>query len=189
MTTYYDQNALKLCHAFWRERLRPGMTCVDATAGRGRDAEVLCRLIGETGHLYAFDIQADAIESTRQRLTEAGLLERATLIHASHSQMAAYVPAADAVVFNLGYLPHGDHAIGTTAAESIPAVEAALRLIAEDGFVTICLYYGGDSGYAEHDALLEYLARLDAKRYTVMVQQFYNRPNCPPVFIVIEKNR
>lgn len=54
--TYYDQNALKLCHAFWRERLRPGMTCVDATAGRGRDAEVLCRLIGETGHLYAFDI-------------------------------------------------------------------------------------------------------------------------------------
>lgn len=31
--TYYDQNALKLCHAFWRERLRPGMTCVDATAG------------------------------------------------------------------------------------------------------------------------------------------------------------
>ena len=35
--TYYDQNALKLCHAFWRERLRPGMTCVDATAGRGRD--------------------------------------------------------------------------------------------------------------------------------------------------------
>ena len=38
-------------------------------------------------------------------------------------------------------------------------------------------------------ALLEYLARLDAKKYTVMVQQFYNRPNCPPVFIVIEKNR
>ena len=85
--TYYDQNALKLCHAFWRERLRPGMTCVDATAGRGRDAEVLCRLIGETGHLYAFDIQADAIESTRQRLTEAGLMGRATLIHASHRRM------------------------------------------------------------------------------------------------------
>ena len=75
--TYYDQNALKLCHAFWRERLRPGMTCVDATAGRGRDAEVLCRLIGETGHLYAFDIQPEAIESTRQRLTEAGLMGRA----------------------------------------------------------------------------------------------------------------
>ena len=40
--TYYDQNALKLCHAFWRERLRPGMTCVDATAGRPRGAENHC---------------------------------------------------------------------------------------------------------------------------------------------------
>ena len=57
--TYYDQNALKLCHAFWRARLRTGMTCVDATAGRGRDAEVLCHLIGEDGHLFAFDIQPD----------------------------------------------------------------------------------------------------------------------------------
>lgn len=187
--TYFDQNALKLCHAFWRGRLRPGMTCVDATAGRGRDAAVLCELIGEAGHLFAFDIQPEAIESTRERLAGAGLLDRATLICASHSRMADYVPAADAVVFNLGYLPHGDHAIGTTAAESIPAVEATLSILAEDGFVTICLYYGGDSGYAEHDALLSYLRQLDARQYTVMVQQFFNRPNCPPIFIVIEKNR
>ena len=86
--TYYDQNALKLCHAFWRARLRTGMTCVDATAGRGRDAEVLCRLIGEEGHLFAFDIQPEAVESTRERLTDAGLMERATLICASHSRMA-----------------------------------------------------------------------------------------------------
>ena len=111
--TYFDQNALKLCHAFWRGRLRPGMTCVDATAGRGRDAAVLCELIGEAGHLFAFDIQPEAIESTRERLAGAGLLDRVTLICASHSRMADYVPAADAVVFNLGYLPHGDHAIGT----------------------------------------------------------------------------
>ena len=72
--TYFDQNALKLCHAFWRGRLRPGMTCVDATAGRGRDAAVLCELIGEAGHLFAFDIQPEAIESTRERLAGAGLL-------------------------------------------------------------------------------------------------------------------
>ena len=78
--TYFDQNALKLCHAFWRGRLRPGMTCVDATAGRGRDAAVLCELIGEAGHLFAFDIQPEAIESTRERLAGAGLLDRATLI-------------------------------------------------------------------------------------------------------------
>lgn len=189
MTTYYDQNALKLCHRYWAEHLRPGMVCVDATAGRGRDTLLLCELLGENGHIYAFDIQADAIESTRQRLSEAGLLSRVALIHESHSRIADYVTEVDAVVFNLGYLPGGDHAVGTCAAESIPAVGAALSLLKPEGFITICLYYGGDSGFAEHDALLDYLSQLDPKQYTVMVQQFYNRPNCPPIFIVIEKNR
>lgn len=188
MMTYHDQNALKLCHRYWQERIRPGMTCVDATAGRGRDAELLCRLIGEGGRLYAFDIQEEAIASTRERLAAAGLLERAVLIHDSHRRMANYLCAAHAVVFNLGYLPDGDHAVGTRAEESIPAIEAALSLIPDDGFITICLYYGGDSGYAERDALMDFLARLDAKRCTVMVQQFLNRPNCPPILIIIEKN-
>ena len=110
------------------------------------------------------------------------------LIHDSHRRMANYLCAAHAVVFNLGYLPGGDHAVGTRAEESIPAIEAALSLIPDDGFITICLYYGGDSGYAERDALMDFLARLDAKRCTVMVQQFLNRPNCPPILIIIEKN-
>ena len=91
MMTYHDQNALKLCHRYWQERIRPGMTCVDATAGRGRDAELLCRLIGEGGRLYAFDIQEEAIASTRERLAAAGLLERAVLIQDSHRRMASYL--------------------------------------------------------------------------------------------------
>ena len=76
MMTYHDQNALKLCHRYWQERIRPGMTCVDATAGRGRDAELLCRLIGEGGRLYAFDIQEEAIASTRERLAAAVPVDR-----------------------------------------------------------------------------------------------------------------
>ena len=35
--TYYDQNALKLCHAFWRERLRPRIAPGDVMLG---DTEV-----------------------------------------------------------------------------------------------------------------------------------------------------
>lgn len=189
MSFYYDQNALKLCHRYWDENLTPGMTCVDATAGRGRDTLMLCQIVGESGQVYAFDIQEDAIESTRTRLIENGVSDRARLILDSHGNMEKYVQSADAVVFNLGYLPGGDHAVGTHAAESIRALEAALRIIRDTGFVTVCLYYGGDSGFEEHDSMMRWLAGLDHKRYTVMVQQFYNRPNCPPIFIVIEKNR
>lgn len=187
--SYYDQNALKLCHRYWARHLAPGMVCVDATAGRGRDTLLLCQTVGETGHVYAFDIQPDAIASTRSLLRENGMEQRATLLLESHRNMGGYVQRADAVVFNLGYLPGGNHAVGTCAGESIPALEAALSLIGQEGFITVCLYYGGDSGYEEHCALMQWLSTVDARRYTVMVQQFYNRPNCPPVFIVIEPNR
>lgn len=188
MITYYDQNALKLCHRYWQSRLQPGMVIVDATAGRGRDTQLLCEAVGETGHVYAFDIQPEALESTRERLAAHGLSDRATLILDSHRNLRQYVEKADAVVFNLGYLPGGDHAVGTHAAESIPAIEEALAVIPEEGFVTVCLYYGGDSGFAERDALMEFFAALDHKRCTVMMQQFYNRPNCPPILIIIERN-
>ena len=189
MSSFWDQNTLKLCHRYWAEHLTEGMTVVDATAGRGRDTEVLCRAVGPTGRVLAFDIQKDAIESTRQRLTEAGLISRAELFLESHSRMGEHLSRADAVVFNLGYLPGGDHTVGTKAAETIPALNAALSLVKPEGFVTVCLYYGGDSGMDEYNALLQYFSAVDPKEYTVMVQQFYNRPNCPPVLIIIEPNR
>ena len=72
MMTYHDQNALKLCHRYWQERIRPGMTCVDATAGRGRDTALLCRLTGERGTVLAFDIQREAVEETSVPGCEAG---------------------------------------------------------------------------------------------------------------------
>lgn len=187
--SYYDQNALRLCHCYWAEHLRPGMICVDATAGRGRDTLLLCQTVGECGHVYAFDIQPDAIASSRALLQQNGMEDRATLLLDSHRNMAQYVERADAVVFNLGYLPGASHTVGTKAQESIPALEAALALIGTEGFITVCLYYGGDSGYDEHDALMQWLSMVDPRRYTVMVQQFYNRPNCPPIFIIIEPNR
>ena len=59
--TYYDKNALKLSHTLFRERIKEGDIAVDATAGRGRDTLLLSELVGDTGHVYAFDIQADAI--------------------------------------------------------------------------------------------------------------------------------
>ena len=58
-------------------------TLCDFTMGNGHDTEYLCRLAPK-GHVYAFDIQPDAIENTRKRLAEAGL-ENATLILDSHS--------------------------------------------------------------------------------------------------------
>lgn len=183
--TYYDKNALKLSHEYIKNNLKNTDIAVDATMGRGRDTLLLCRLAGE---VYAFDIQEAAIESTRQLLDENNC-SNAHLILDSHHNLKNYVQSAKCVVFNLGFLPGGDHNIFSHPETSIKAIEAALDIITDNGFVSICSYYGGDTGFEERDALLDFLKNLDAKKYTVMLQSFHNRPNCPPLFIIIEKNR
>lgn len=186
--TYYDKNALKLSHVLLKSRVRPGDITIDATAGRGRDTLLLSELVGDSGHVYAFDIQEDAIRSTETLLKEHDR-DNVTLYLESHHKLAEFVPYANAVVFNFGFLPGGDHSVFSQGETSIKAVEAALSILAVDGFISICSYYGGDTGFSERDALLSYLENLDSGQYTVMLHSFHNRKNCPPLFIVVEKNR
>ena len=44
------------------------------------DTEFLCRMVGESGRVCAFDIQDAALEHTKERLEKSGLAERAVLI-------------------------------------------------------------------------------------------------------------
>ena len=55
---------LKLHKHFILTHLGEGDTAVDFTMGNGYDTEFLSRTVGETGHVYAFDIQKQAVEST-----------------------------------------------------------------------------------------------------------------------------
>ena len=55
------------------QHVGPGAFCIDATAGKGRDTALLCRLAGESGHVLAFDIQPDAISQTKALLAAEGL--------------------------------------------------------------------------------------------------------------------
>ncbi len=185
---YYDKNALKLSHEHMKSHVKGGDTVIDATAGKGRDTLLLSSLVGEKGHVYAFDIQKEALDLTYSLLFENDR-ENVSLILDSHHKMADYVQSAKAVIFNFGFLPGGDHSIYSHGDTSTKAIDAALSILEEDGFISICSYYGGDTGFEERDALLSYLENLDQKKYTVMLQSFHNRKNCPPLFIVIEKNR
>lgn len=186
--TYYNKNALKLSHAHMKAHVKPGDTVIDATAGKGRDTLLLSELVGENGHVYAFDIQKDAIDATTQ-LLDTHNRKNVTLLLESHEKMKNHVQKANAIVFNFGFLPGGDHSIFSHSETSIRAIDAALDILTEDGFVSLCIYYGGDTGFAERDAILTHLEALDQKKYTVMLQSFYNRKNCPPLFAIIEKNR
>ena len=60
---------LQMAHAFLAEVVSKEDTVVDATMGNGHDTLFLAQLARQ---VYAFDIQEQAVEKTRQRLAEAG---------------------------------------------------------------------------------------------------------------------
>lgn len=170
--------------------LYPGAVAVDATMGGGGDTEALCELVGESGRVYAFDIQPDAVERTRARLEEKGLLSRARLMCASHARMGELVPErVDAVLFNLGWLPGGDKSVTTLLDSTLKAVNAALKLLRRGGLMTICAYPGHDEGARELEALLEWASALDGRVFQVMVRRYLNQPANTPVMIAVERMR
>lgn len=177
------------CHHFIQEHVKPGDFCIDATAGNGNDTEFLCRLVGNEGSVLAFDIQQAAVDATTARLHEKGLSRIGSALKDSHANMDHYAEpdSVNCIVFNFGYLPGGDHAIATQAASSIAAIEKGLPLLVRGGLMSLCIYSGGDSGFAERDALLAYLKTLDPRKYMVILSEYYNRPNHPPIPVFILK--
>ncbi len=152
--------------ALLREALRPGDVAVDATAGRGRDTILMAGLVGPTGRVHAFDIQAEAIEATHALLTEAGLRPRCTLHHRCHSEIARALPVRDrarigGVIFNLGYLPGADHGLTTRPDTTVPALRAALPLLRPGGRMVCVCYTGHPGGEGEADAVFALGGGLD----------------------------
>ena len=180
-------NTLSMVHAFLRRTVKPGDFGIDATAGKGRDTALLCRLTGDAGRVLAFDIQEAAVAQTKALLAAEGLT--AEVIRDSHANMERYAVAetVDCVVFNFGRLPGGDPSIFTRSDTSVAALEAALRLLKSGGVIAIALYYGGANGYGERDAVMTWLETLDDRKFSVLRCDWANWRNDPPVPIFIWK--
>ena len=175
------------CHHILEEYIQEGDVCIDATAGNGNDTVFLCEKVGKMGKVYAFDIQKQALEQTKQSLEEHGYLDRAKLILDGHQNMPDYVETeVSTIIFNFGYLPGGDHSIATKCDTSLSAIEKGLKLLKKGGVMNLCVYSGKETGYEEKEAILSYLKTLDSKKWLVIVHDFFNRRNDPPlpVFII-----
>lgn len=181
-------NAVQLVQQFLSCSVQSGGISVDATAGRGNDTLFLAGLAGPDGRVFSFDIQGEAIQSTRLLLEDAGMTDRVTLIQAGHEEMELYVPGpVDGVIFNLGYLPGGAHACITRPDSTVRALQSALRLLRPGGRVGLVLYTGHPGGREECLAVENISACLDNSLYNVIKVVLLNRANTAPVVIVIEK--
>lgn len=176
------------CHEVIRSQAQKNGIYIDATMGNGNDTLFLCELAEGSGEVFAFDIQEKAIEATKELLETNKVSTKYHLILDGHENMNDYVhEAVDVICFNFGYLPGGDHKIATKASTSIVAIEKGLQLLKSGGMMCLCVYSGGDTGFEEKDSILNYLKELAPRQYTVIVNQYFNRGNNPPIPIFIFK--
>ncbi len=60
----------------------PGSRVVEVGVGSGFTTAVLAWFVGPTGHVYAYEVREDMIETAKANLEAAGLLDRVTIHHA-----------------------------------------------------------------------------------------------------------
>ena len=111
-----------------------------------------------------------------------------TLICASHDRLGEFIhEPIKAGMFNLGYLPGGQEVgITTRRVTTLPAIRAALDILAPDGILLVAVYPGHEEGRLEGEAIAEYAATLS--RYQICASRFQllNSP-AAPYFYIFEK--
>ena len=177
---------LSLQKQFILTHLKEGDIAIDFTMGNGHDTEFLSKTVGENGHVYAFDIQSQAVASTAKNLAAAGCPQNYTLIRDSHHNVCNYVRGPiKAGMFNLGYLPGGDKSITTMRETTLPAIEAAISLLGQDGILLIAVYPGHAEGEEEGKMITEYLATLSRYQMCCTQIRILNSPTSP-FFMLVE---
>ena len=172
---------------FIMQHISEGDTVADFTMGNGNDTLFLSKAVGERGKVYAFDIQEDALTSTREHLIANGAPENYTLICASHDRAEEFIKdPIKAGMFNLGYLPGSNNKALTTKRETtLPAVKDALDMLDSDGILLIAVYPGHAEGEVEGKLLLEYFETIDRHEMSVSRFQIVNSPTSPYFFIFL----
>jgi predicted methyltransferase len=183
-------NLLHVAHEYIQKVLPKGGMAVDATVGNGHDTLFLAKAVGETGRVYGFDIQDQAIANTKERLVQEGQDKQVHLFQYPHQQpWSSVLPKqfygkVDAVMLNLGYLPRGDTSIVTKPSSTIIACKQALAWLKPKGLVTIMLYTGHEGGKEEAENVIEWCRQLPDRQYQVLLHQRLNRFDAPMLAVI-----
>lgn len=180
--------ALRFSHQLLKDVVSKGDHVIDATMGNGNDTLFLAELVGSTGQVYAFDIQEQALQNTREKL--AAYTERSTLFLAGHETIEEKIAVDQpikAAIFNLGYLPKSDKQIITLPETTKKAMSAILKRLTVGGRMIVVIYYGHEGGEAEKNEVLQFCQNLPQEKFSVLNYQFINQKNNPPILLCVEK--
>lgn len=186
MTLY---RPIPFIHQVLKEHLNQESYVVDATCGHGHDSLFIANILGKNGKLFGFDIQEAAIYNTHALLEDCAT--NISLFQISHQEMDDvldnYFGKIDAVVFNLGFLPHTDETITTEIQSTLKAVQAAYNLLRKKGLILIATYPGHAAGLQEDVVLKQLFSNISQKDCYITTYHQMNIDTSAPKVYVIEK--
>ncbi|HPJ23686.1 MAG TPA: class I SAM-dependent methyltransferase [Bacillota bacterium] len=146
-------NIVLLSHQILKSHPNPRIA-LDMTCGHGYDTLFLSSI---AEHVYAFDIQDEAINDTKRLLVEHQITN-VNLFKESHDLFDIFVSQnIDLAIYNLGYLPSGNRDIKTSAPIVINSLNKALERLNKNGIVVIVIYL---HDMLESEAIMKYASNL-----------------------------
>lgn len=157
---------------------------IDFTVGNGNDT---LKLAGHAHTVYGFDIQPVAIATAQSYLEKKGVdLTNIHLYAKNHLDFDQHVTDFDLGMFNLGYLPGGDHAITTIKENTLATLAKATEKLRPGGIVFLAVYVGHDNG-RESDAVYAFCEELTTG-FNISCYKMVNKIKSPYI-IVLERQK
>lgn len=132
------------------------------------------------------------IKTDNKSFSSSNIDPSVLLIHDSHEKIGTFFSilpknAPSVIMYNLGYLPGGDHSIVTKAGTTLTSVRASLDIIKENGIISIVTYPGHEEGARENKMVNELLSDLPPDRFEVLTIAQTNRSNAPVLYLINKK--
>lgn len=183
-------NSLNFQRTLWLDILKRAKIIIDATCGNGHDLLYLYENSLKESHIYAFDIQENALQYSKERLfPTADIDNRVKFVCDDHKNINEHgIPTPyDLVIFNLGYLPNGDHSLTTKAESTIAAIKVAMENLAQHGLITVVAYPGTPYGEHEKNKVFNFLKEISQKTFDISHWRPINQRNNPPELFMISR--
>lgn len=167
-------NIISKTHQWILEHLQRDAFVIDMTCGNGHDTKFLAK---HCQSVIAVDIQKQAIDITKNRVKSFNNVQ---FIHQDHQNLPikTLVPI-HGVIYNLGYLPHGDKSIITQKESTIASLNSVLPYVQD--FIVITCYPGHVGGDIESVAVKNWI---DCQNLTYTM--FKYETNNSPIAYCIE---
>jgi len=186
LSTRFTQHSLVTeAHKSIQGTLSADSIALDATMGNGHDTLFLAR---HSAKVYAFDIQQAALDTTYQQIKKHHFSGKVVLIHDSHEHMRQHISENEqmnVIMFNLGYLPHGDASIITKTQSTLSALNQALEILSPSGIISILCYPGHTGGQEEMTTVTNWYQQLNSHQFAItIIHSMQETDQSPRLFIL-----